>query len=157
MVYYKYKIYINTKFKNFYERHNVCCVKDEKMETKVIKFTSLALAVFTLALTLYTIWIGCRLCYCSSNIIAAQEDYSIEYANSVYNEMNDVRRKIASENEFSNMVCHMNNVMRLVLIGFEGAVIAISYVLFGFMRECERRIALRERYLAAKRCQMSRR
>lgn len=70
--------------------------------------------------------------------------------------MNDFRREIADENEFADMVCHMSNGMRLILLVLECAVMVVSYELFWFINECEKRIALRERQQAAKRRKMSR-
>lgn len=127
------------------------------MEAKVIKFTSFAVAIFSFAMTFYTMFIGLRLSYCSRNIMEAQEYCSIEYSNSVYYEMNDMRKEIAGENEYANMICHMNNGMRFVVVIFESAAAVVSYLLFWLICEYERAVRIRKRKLAARRRQMSRR
>lgn len=127
------------------------------MKVKVIKLTSLAVAVFTVALTLYTLCIGFRLAVCSWVVTDARENFSIGISNEVYHDTNVYRKEIASESGFSNMVCHMSNIMRGLLLTFECAVFLVSYVLFEFIRECERRIAIRERRMTVRRQQMSRR
>lgn len=126
------------------------------MKAKVIKFTSFAVALFSFVMTFYTVFIGLRLSYCSTNIIEAREYFSIEYSNSVYYEMNDMRKEIADENEYANMICHMNNGMRFVVVIFEGATTVVSYVLFWLICEYERAVRIRKRKLATRRRQMSR-
>lgn len=100
------------------------------MTIKSTKYLALALAIVMIILTAYTLDVGVRIWSYTSRVGYAQQYYSCEYADKVYNEISVMREKLVNESAFASFLYYSSNFVRLLVFVIEVVSVYLSITLY---------------------------